>query len=109
MLGVGWTTPLASGWMLDLNGGMNWADARAMNTFFGVPASAARPGRPSWRPSAGLEAWYWGVGVSRALSPHWRVAGSIGRGTLLGDAARSPLTLQRTGNVAQVTLAYVGW
>jgi outer membrane scaffolding protein for murein synthesis (MipA/OmpV family) len=95
--------------VLDVNGGINVANARAMNTFFGVADAGARPGRPAWQASGGVESWFWGVGLTRALSPHWRVAGSIGHGTLLGDAARSPLTVQRSGHVAQVSLAYVGW
>ena len=109
VVGLGWTQPVGSGWVLDVNGGINVANARAMNTFFGVADAGARPGRPAWQASGGVESWFWGVGLTRALSPHWRVAGSIGRGTLLGDAARSPLTVQRNGHVAQVSLAYVGW
>lgn len=109
MVGLGWTKPVGSGWVLDVNGGINVANARAMNTFFGVADAGARPGRPAWQASGGVESWFWGVGLTRALSPHWRVAGSIGHGTLLGDAARSPLTVQRSGHVAQVSLAYVGW
>lgn len=108
-LGLGWSTPLDNGWVLSAGGSVGWANARAMQTFYGVGADAARAGRPAWQPGAGLESWGWSVGVSRVLSPHWRLAGSIGRSTLLGDAASSPLTLQRSANVAQVTLAYVGW
>ena len=109
VVGLGWTKPVGSGWVLDVNGGINVANARAMNTFFGVADAVARPGRPAWQANGGVESWFWGVGLTRALSPHWRVAGSIGHGTLLGDAARSPLTVQRSGHVAQVSLAYVGW
>ena len=109
VVGLGWTKPVGSGWVLDVNGGINVANARAMNTFFGVADVGARPGRPAWQASGGVESWFWGVGLTRALSPHWRVAGSIGHGTLLGDATRSPLTVQRSGHVAQVSLAYVGW
>ena len=109
VVGLGWTKPVGSGWVLDVNGGINVANARAMNTFFGVADAGARPGLPAWQASGGVESWFWGVGLTRALSPHWRVAGSIGHGTLLGDAARSPLTVQRSGHVAQVSLAYVGW
>lgn len=108
-LGLGWSTPLPDGWLLNVSGGVGWANARAMQTFYGVTPEAAQAGRPAWQPGAGLESWGWGLGVSRVLSPHWRLAGSIGRSTLLGDAAHSPLTQQRSANVAQVTLAYVGW
>ena len=109
VLGLGWAQPVGSGWVLDISGGINLANARAMNTFYGVADGGARPGRAAWRAGGGVESWFWGVGLSKALSPNWRVAGSIGHGTLLGDAARSPLTLQRSGHVAQVSLAYVGW
>ena len=108
-LGLSWSTPIADGWVMNVSGGVGWANARAMQTFYGVAPDAARAGRPAWQPGAGLESWGWGVGVSRALTPHWRLAGSIGRSSLLGDAARSPLTQQRNASVAQVTLAYVGW
>lgn len=109
VLGVGWAQPVGTGWILDAGGGLNLGTARAMRTFYGVPAQAVQPGRPAWQPGGGVESWFWSVGLSRALSPHWRVAGSVGGGTLLGDAARSPLTQSRTGYIAQVSLAYVGW
>ena len=108
-LGLSWSTPIADGWVMNVSGGVGWANARAMQTFYGVAPDAARAGRPAWQPGAGLESWGWGVGVSRALTPHWRLAGSIGRSSLLGDAALSPLTQHRSATVAQVTLAYVGW
>lgn len=108
-VGLGWSRRLASGWTLDAGSGVTWANARAMNTFYGVSPDQARAGRGAWLPGAGLEQWHWGVGASRALSTHWRVATSVGRSTLLGGAAHSPLTLQRSGTTAQVSLAYVGW
>lgn len=108
-LGLGWSTPVAEGWVLNVSTGVSWANARAMQTFYGIAPEFAQAGRPAWQPGAGIESWALGVGVSRALTPHWRLAGSIGRNSLLGDAARSPLTQQRSATVAQVTLAYVGW
>lgn len=108
-LGLGWSTPLANGWTLNLGGGLGWANARAMKTFYGISPEQARLDRPAWSPGGGLESRGWSMGVSRALSPHWRLAGNIGQNTLLGDAAHSPLTQRRTARTAQVTLAYVGW
>jgi outer membrane protein len=108
-VGLGWSHRLASGWTLDAGSGVTWANARAMNTFYGVRQDQVLAGRGSWEPGAGLEQWHWGVGASRALSTHWRVATSVGRSTLLGGAAHSPLTRQRSGTTAQVSVAYVGW
>jgi outer membrane scaffolding protein for murein synthesis (MipA/OmpV family) len=107
--GVGWSQPVGGGWLMDASAGLTWADARAMNTFYGVPADAARADRPAFNARAGWEQWGWGVGVSRALSLHWRLSGSIGRSTLLTDAARSPLTARACGTQAQLSVAYVGW
>jgi outer membrane scaffolding protein for murein synthesis (MipA/OmpV family) len=107
--GAGWSQHLAGGWLIDVSTGLTWADARAMNTFYSVPADATRTDRPAFAAAAGWEEWGWGVGVSRALSLHWRLSGSMGRGTLLGDAAHSPLTARASGTQAQVSVAYVGW
>lgn len=108
-VGLGWSTRLDNGWVLGVNGGLGWANGRAMQTHFGVSPGDATALRPAWSPGAGWESWGFGLGLSRALTPHWRLAGSIGRSTLIGDAAQSPLTQQRSATVAQVTLAFVGW
>lgn len=110
-LGLGLSTqrPLPMGWKLDAGAGVTWANAQAMQTFYGVTSAQALPQRPAWSPGAGIEQWHWGVGVSRALSTHWRFMASGGRSVLLGDAARSPLTQQRAGSGVQFSLAYVGW
>lgn len=106
--GLGWSRPI-NGWVLDVNAGFGWASRSAMHTFFGVDAPYSSPTRAAWQPQAGLEQWGWGASLTRALSPHWRVSASAGQSTLLGDAARSPLVLQRRGHMVQVGLAYVGW
>lgn len=109
-VGLGWSAQWpAPGWVVDASVATTWASAQAMNVYFGVPASQATAARPAWQPGAGLEQWEWGVGVTHALSTHWRVSANVGVGTLLGGAARSPLTLRRSAPVAQVSLAYVGW
>lgn len=108
-LALGTSRPLPGSWQMDIGGGLNWANARAQNTFYGVSTTQALPGRPAWAPGAGWDEWHWGVGLSRPLTRHWRFMANVGQTTLLGDTARSPLTQQRTDTVAQVTLAYVGW
>lgn len=107
--GLGWDWPIGGGWVLDANTGLTWANAQAMRTDYGVPAAQATATRPAWNPGAGLEQWHVGVGVSRALTTHWRLSASMGRSTLLGQAASSPLTQQRSAVAAQIGLAYVGW
>ena len=107
--GLGWDWPLGGGWVMDASTGLTWASAQAMRSDYGVPLALATATRPAWNPGAGLEQWHVGVGVSRALTTHWRFSASMGHGTLLGQAAGSPLTQQRSSVAAQIGLAYVGW
>ena len=108
-LGLGWSTPIANGWVLNAGGSLGWVDGRFMRTFYGVLPEYARSDRPAWSPGGGLESRGFGVGLSHAVSPHWRLTGNMGVNTLMGAAAKSPLTQKRTTQNAQVTLAYVGW
>lgn len=108
-MGLGWQQALWQGWALDVSSGVGWANGRAMRTQYGVSASAVTAQRPMWTPDAGMESWFVGAGLSRPLSKHWRVAGSLGYSNLLGQAAQSPLTLKRDAAVASFSIAYVGW
>ncbi len=108
-VGLGWSQRIWDGWELDLNSGVGWADTRAMRTHYGVPLSAITPQRPVWTPNAGMESWFVGAGLSRPIGKHWRVAGSLGHSSLLGQAAQSPLTQKRDAAVASFSIAYVGW
>gem|GEM_PF-3340933 len=109
VLGLGWQYPLSHRWTLDAGAGLTWANARAMTTFYGVPASLALPQRPAWWPGAGWEQWQWAVGASQVIDRHWRLSFQLGQGRLLGQAAASPLTTTRLSSAGQVTVAYVGW
>jgi outer membrane scaffolding protein for murein synthesis (MipA/OmpV family) len=108
-VGLGWSQRLWNGWELDLNSGVGWADTRAMRTYYGIPVSAATAQRPAWMPNSGMETWFVGVGLSRPIGKHWRVAGSLGHSSLIGQAAQSPLTQKRDAAVASFSIAYVGW
>jgi outer membrane scaffolding protein for murein synthesis (MipA/OmpV family) len=108
-IGLSWSHPVWANWDLDLSSGLAWANGRAMRTFYGVPMSAATAQRPAWVPTSGWESWFVGAALSRPLGQHWRVAGSVGHSSLVGQAAHSPLTQRRDGAVASFSVAYVGW
>lgn len=108
-VGLGWQHPVADRWVLDAGVGATWANAQAMQTFYGVSDALATAARPAWHPGSGWEQWHWGVGASKAIDRHWRLSIQVGQGRLLGTAAASPLTVSRRGATAQIMLAYVGW
>ena len=108
-LGLGWQYPVGDRWVLDASLGTTWANARAMQTFYGVTAAQSTASRPAWSPGSGWEQWHWGLGASKALDRHWRVSAQVGQGRLLGAAGASPLTLSRLSTTGQLMVAYVGW
>lgn len=78
-----------------------------MQTYFGItPEQSLASGLAAFSPGAGARNVYGGVGFMSALSPRWILFGNAGASRLVGDAAASPLTLQRTSYTAGLGLAY---
>lgn len=78
-----------------------------MQTYFGVtPEQSATSGLAAFEPGAGVRNVYGGVGFITALTPRWILFGNAGAARLVGDAAASPLTLQRASYSAGLGLAY---
>lgn len=88
-------------------GGFSFANGQNMRTYFGItPEQAASTTLPAYTPSAGLRNAYAGVGFITALTPRWILFGNAGTSRLIGDAAASPLTLNRSSYSAGLGLAY---
>ena len=86
--------------------GLSAGNAQHMRAYFGVPEAAATPGRPAYRPGAGLREAYLSLGARHALDKHWFVFGSAGVSHLLGPAADSPLVQKPTSPSVAVGLAW---
>lgn len=87
--------------------GVSAGDAQNLRSYFGVPESAvAASGKPAYNPGAGLRDLHAGVSFTRPLSKHWFAFGGAGASRLLGPAADSPLTQQRTGTYANFGVAW---
>jgi outer membrane scaffolding protein for murein synthesis (MipA/OmpV family) len=87
--------------------GVAWADARYMNSYYGVPAeSTAATGYAAYSPGAGPMNLRAGVGFITALTSRWILFGGAGATQLLGYAANSPLTTRRLTTSATLGLAY---
>jgi len=87
--------------------GMALANGQNMRTYFGVTPEQATPsGLPAFAPGGGARDAYAGVGFTTALTPRWILFGNVSGSRLVGDAAASPLTLQRSSFSAGLGLAY---
>ena len=76
-------------------------------TFFGVsPEQAATSTLPAYEARGGLHAVRFGVNAGYRIDGAWSVGGRIGTARLRGDAANSPITRDRTQNLAAVFARY---
>jgi MipA family protein len=88
--------------------GVTAGDARYLQARFGVPAAGATASRPAYTLGAGPQDAYAGIHLATALSSRWVMLTDMGVSTVLGDAARSPLTERRTGVRFAVGLVWRG-
>jgi outer membrane protein len=87
--------------------GLAFGNSRYMQSYFGVPDGALRPPRlPSFAPGAGARDVHTGIGLMTTITPRWVAFGGIGYSVLLGNAAASPLTRNRSDGSAAVGLAW---
>lgn len=87
--------------------GVTWADDDYMMTFFGVSAEqAARSTLPAYEARGGVHALRFGVNAGYRIDPRWSVGGRIGTARLYGDAEASPITRDRTQNLAAIFVSY---
>lgn len=87
--------------------GLSFANTRYMRSYFGITeADARRTAYAPFRPSGGVRDLHAGVGLTTALTPSWIAFANLGVGTLVGDAADSPLTRDRSSWQAGFGIAY---
>lgn len=97
----------ARGWSYYGSAGALLGNRRLNHTFYGVAPEHARPGRPTYAAESGLIALRLTAGVSRALSPDWRLY-LFGRIDDVHQAANeaSPMVQRKTGGSLGFGLAY---
>jgi outer membrane protein len=96
--GVSYIRPLSERQRLIVGIGASGAGDRYMQAWYGVtPEQAAASGYPAYRPREGLREVGGGVTWRIEIDPQWAAFAGASGGVLLGGAADSPLTRQRTG------------
>lgn len=88
-------------------GGVAFGDNSYMRSYYGVSSAASlASGLPAFDAGAGPRDVHFGVGWTSALTPRWIAFSSIGASTLLGDAAKSPITRSRNSVSASIGIGY---
>lgn len=86
-----------------------WSNGPAEQTYFGVDSEQAAnsaAGLPVYHPSAGFSRVDGRLAWEHRLNPHWSLRSSIGVGSLLGDAANSPVVEHRAAVFGSVGASY---
>ncbi len=87
--------------------GFTYANAERLKTRYGItPEQSATTGLPAFVPRAGYSDVGFGVGLTSTIGPSWVVFANTGVSRLIGDAARSPLTLKSQSQFTSIGLAY---
>jgi outer membrane scaffolding protein for murein synthesis (MipA/OmpV family) len=95
--GVARSFPLDARQRITLGAGLSAAGSRYLQTWYGVDErQAADSGYPAFRPRAGLRDVHASASWRIEYNPQWAAFTSISAGRLLGAAADSPLTRQRS-------------
>lgn len=94
----GWEHRLDPDTVVLANASVSIADARYMQTYFGVSAAqSALSGYPAYTPGSGLHDATLNFGLRHDFGRSWAVLAGAGASRLLGPAANSPLTARRNG------------
>lgn len=95
-LGVEVTQPLSQSWLVSASASAVFADRRHMEAYFGVTSEqAARSGLPAYEIGAGLKRADFSISATYLVDQNWIVRGEAQLGLLLGDAADSPVVVEK--------------
>jgi outer membrane protein len=85
----------------------SWASGDTMQTYFGVTAAqSAASIFPRFTAGSGLRDVRGGVNIIYQLSPHWFMAADTSVTRLLGDAAKSPISIDDTNVMVTGMVGY---
>lgn len=97
----------AERWSLAAGPSLIWANRRYTQTVFGIDAEqSARSGRAPYEAGAGPSLVRMAATLNYRLDENWSLGTRLALGRLLGDAASSPLTAQRSQNTAALFASF---
>lgn len=87
--------------------GITWSDEKYMQTFFGVTAEqAARSALALYTPEAGVSVVRVSFGAQYLFTRHWFLGARITAAELQGDAAESPVVVEKNQNLYALFMGY---
>ena len=106
-LGAGYSTEVAPKWHLGAGTGITLANARYMQSFFGVSASqSAASGYAVYAAGSGARDVRANLALTYSIDPRTAVTTVFSASSLLGDAKDSPLTRKRTSETGVLAITY---
>ncbi|AZO43016.1 MipA/OmpV family protein [Mesorhizobium sp. M7D.F.Ca.US.005.01.1.1] len=106
-IGIEVTQPLSQSLMIGASASVVFADENHMQAYFGVtPEQSARSGLARYDAGAGLKRADFSVSATYMLNENWMVRGQAGVGILVGDAADSPIVVDKIQPSGMLLVGY---
>ncbi|MDF3218554.1 MULTISPECIES: MipA/OmpV family protein [Mesorhizobium] len=106
-VGIEVTRPLSQSLMIGASASAVFADENYMQAYFGVtPEQSARSGLARYDAGAGLKRADFSISATYMLDENWMVRGEAGVGVLLGDAADSPVVVEKIQPSGMLLVGY---
>lgn len=106
-VGVEVTQPLSQSFMVGASASAVFADENHMQAYFGVtPEQSARSGLAQHDVGAGLKRADFSISATYMLNENWMLRGEAGVGVLVGDAADSPVVVDKVQPSGMLLVGY---
>ena len=106
-VGIEVSQPLSQSLMVGAGASVVFADENYMQAYFGVtPEQSARSGLARYDAGAGLKRADFSVSATYMLNQNWMVRGQAGVGILVGDAADSPIVVDKVQPSGMLLVGY---
>ncbi|UVK45709.1 MipA/OmpV family protein [Mesorhizobium sp. AR07] len=106
-VGIEVTQPLSQSLIIGAGASVVFADANYMQAYFGVtPEQSARSGLARYDARAGLKRADFSISATYMLNQKWMVRGQAGVGILVGDAADSPIVVDKVQPSGMLLVGY---
>ncbi len=93
--------------MLHAGPSATWATRQYTQTFYGIDGGqSARSGSPEFSPQGGLERLQFTLGADYQIDQHWGLGMRVFAASVKGDAAASPITVDKSQNSFGIFTAY---
>lgn len=106
-LGVEVTQPLSQSWVIGAGASAVLADEKHMQAYFGITSEqAVNSGLPTYEVGAGLKRADFSLSATYLADRNWMIRGEARLGVLVGDAAESPIVVEKLQPSAMLVLGY---